>query len=239
MDWAFVVLFTPTLLVACTIITANDTLADASPAMIEWTIDEPDVSLLTALSDGTVVFVWEVDTDVAWFEWYLGSNTSIASAVWQIIAEPMLEVQHLQPSTSYALSVRAMSVAGVTGAPATYAWTVSACPVSLPVVDASISMMSSLPVLTWPSASVDVSIDGASYQSSCDARVALPARGDGATHTITVHAHIMPACVGITDAPMTVIDWIDWDTSGGPGIPPFGAAHCEFDWPAQQHSDCL
>ena len=69
------------------------------------------------------------------------------------------------------------------------------------MIDASISMMSSLPVLTWPSGCVDVSIDGASDQSSCDARVALPARGDGSTRTVTVHAHIMPACVGYTAAP--------------------------------------
>ncbi len=80
-------------------------------------------------------------------------------------------------------------------------------------------------MLTWPSGcvdvSIDVSIDGASDQSSCDARMALPARGDGATHTITVHAHVLPVCVGITVAPMTVISWIDWDTSGGPGVPRF------------------
>ncbi len=74
-------------------------------------------------------------------------------------------------------------------------------------------------MLTWPSGCVDVSIDGVSDQSSCDARVALPARGDGSTRTVTVHAHIMPACVSYTAAPMTVVNWIDWDTSGGPGIP--------------------
>ncbi len=117
--------------------------------MIDWTVDRPDgpvvlfiqtPDVLTAL--GAVMFVWEADSDAAWFEWCLSSNSSNASAAWQMVAEPMLELQVLGPSTSYSLSVRAVSVGSVSGTSITYEWTMSACPASLPVIDASISMMS-------------------------------------------------------------------------------------------------